>query len=285
MDYFNRRERGGFLLKLDFAKAYDNIDCDFLLDLLKEMNFGERWIKWISSCISTTSLAILVNTSPSDFFTTEKGLRQGDLLSPFLFNICVNGFSCILNQVLGDTIFNGVKIGPNLSIKHLQFADDTLLFCENDQAKLDISYNTMVTFLFASGLKINLSKSTIIGCNVLEEECLRIAGACGWSVGKLPILYLGAPLGGNPQLALFWESILDKLRKKARSGNSKYISLSGRLVLIKSALCSILLYLMSIFKAPIGIVGQVEKIFRAFLWGKEEREGRFSRFHGLKSAI
>ncbi|XP_057426328.1 uncharacterized protein LOC130719736 [Lotus japonicus] len=270
VDLLNKKQGGGFLLKLDFAKAYDNIDWDFLLDLLKEMNFGDKWITWISNCITTASLAILVNDTPTEFFKIEKGLRQGDPLSPLLFNICANGLSCLLNQVLGEELFSGVRIGPELAINHLQFADDTLLFCENNQEQLDILCNIVVSFLFASGLKINLSKSLIIGCNVPKETTRRLVSTYGWSIGKLPILYLGAPLGGNPRRTSFWGGMLDKLRNKARSWNSKYISLSGRLTLMKYALCAIPLYLMGNFKAPIGVIGEAEKILRAFLWGKDE---------------
>lgn len=86
----------------------------------------------------------------------------------------------------------------------------------------------------------------------------------------MPLLYLGAPLGGNPRRKSFWYPMLDKLRAKSRSWNSRYTSLSGRLVLAKAALCSVPIYLMSIFKAPVGVVGEIEKIIRAFVWGKGE---------------
>lgn len=61
--------------------------------------------------------------------------------------------------------------------------------------------------------------------------------------------------------------MLDKLRRKSRSLNSKYTSLSGRLVLAKASLCSIPTYLMSIYKAPVGVVREIEKIIRGFIWG------------------
>lgn len=187
VDFMKKKSEGGFLLKIDFAKAYDNIDWGFLLDVLAAMKFGYKWIKWMRSCISTASLAILVNGSPTDFFSIEKGLRQGDPLSPFLFNLCANGLSCMLNQLLEDNRFSGVRMGPELRLNHLQFADDTLLFCENDFDQVDLLCNTLLAFLFASGLKINMSKSTLIGCNIPDSIVEAVAEFYGWSTGKLPV--------------------------------------------------------------------------------------------------
>ncbi|XP_057444341.1 secreted RxLR effector protein 78-like [Lotus japonicus] len=113
------RPQGGLLFKIDFAKAYDNVEWDFLLELLQEMGFGGRWIGWMQSCISTASLAVLVNGSPSEFFAIQKGLRQGDPLSPLLFNIVANGMSCMLNQLLGGEAPCGVEVAPGLRLNHL----------------------------------------------------------------------------------------------------------------------------------------------------------------------
>lgn len=141
------------------------------------------------SCISMATLSILVNDSSTEFFKMEKGLRQGGPLSPFLFNLCVNGLSCMLNQLLGDFLFSGVRIEPGLALNHLQFADDTLLFCENDEEQIDLLCNALLSFLFASGLKVNFQKTTLIGCNVEDHEVARVAGLYGWRIRRFPLLY------------------------------------------------------------------------------------------------
>ncbi|XP_057443942.1 secreted RxLR effector protein 78-like [Lotus japonicus] len=150
-----KRDGEGLLLKLDFAKAYDNIDWKFLLNMLTEMGFGQRWIKWIQGCVSTATLAVLVNGSPTDFFAIEKGLRQGDPLSPLLFNLCVNALSCMLNLLLAEENPCGFSIVNGLAINHLQFANDTLVFCEDDASQLGRISDALEAFLWASGLKVN----------------------------------------------------------------------------------------------------------------------------------
>lgn len=245
------------ILKVDFSKAYDQVDWEFLIDILHEMQFGLKWITWMKNCISTASLAVLVNGSPTDFFAIEKGLRQGDPLSPLLFNLYANELSCLLNQFLNGENFSGIRISQNFALNHLQFADDTILFCENNEQQLENLCNLLVSFLFASGLKVNYAKSMLIGCNIPDEEVRRLADQFGWSVGTLPINYLGAPLGGNPRKVNFWRPIVDKLRSRSRNWNSKFISLSGRLVILKSILCSIPIFPMVVFKAPKGVIMEI----------------------------
>ncbi|XP_057450751.1 uncharacterized protein LOC130742662 [Lotus japonicus] len=176
------RPEGGLLFKIDFAKAYDSVEWGFLLELLHEMGFGGRWIRWMQSCVSTASLAVLVNGSPSEFFTIQKGLRQGDPLSPLLFNIVANGMSCMLNQLLEGDIPCGVEVASRLRINHLQFADDSLFFTDCDQHE---------------GLKVNFSKSAVYGVNALSSTVQEAASWWNFKVGSLPFMYLGAPLGGT----------------------------------------------------------------------------------------
>lgn len=114
---------------------------------------------------------------------------------------------------------------------------------------------------------MNSQKSVTIGVNVPLELKVRAAEILNFSRGSLPTVYLGMPLGGCPQKSSFWNPVVEKMAMKLRSWNSKYLSLSGQLVLIKSVLNAIPLYHTTVFKAPKGVVKDMERVMRSFLWG------------------
>lgn len=164
----------------------------------------------------------------------------------------------------------GFKIGEGLLLNHLQFADDTLILCDANSYKLSHINDTLEIFLWASGLKVNYSKSQLIGCNVEEEKVRELAALVDVSVGTLPFNYLGVPLGGNPRRKQPWVPLVEKMRTRTAPWRSKFLSLSGRLVLLKDVISAIPVYYLSIFKAPVGVIGQFEKLMRSYLWGSSE---------------
>ncbi|XP_020271446.1 uncharacterized protein LOC109846609 [Asparagus officinalis] len=159
----SRRKKEVAMFKIDFAKAFDSIDWVFLIDLLRARGFGSRWCSWILHIISSSSCAILVNGSPTKFFSCKRGLKQGDPLSPMLFNIAVD--------VLYKMIMNNAEEGllSSLGLKHplnhlriLQFADDTLLFVKSSYHDISILKTILYIFEDISGLSINYSKSSLV---------------------------------------------------------------------------------------------------------------------------
>ncbi|GJT43272.1 reverse transcriptase domain, reverse transcriptase zinc-binding domain protein [Tanacetum coccineum] len=98
------------------------------------MGFGEKWCKWVDTCLRYTSMSILVNGAPTEEFGIERGVRQGDPLSPFLFIVAAEGLNAIVKEAVGKGIFRGVKVGSNrMDVSHLQYADDTIFFGERNK--------------------------------------------------------------------------------------------------------------------------------------------------------
>jgi hypothetical protein len=121
-------KREGFLLKLDLSKAYDQVDWSFLFKVLRVFGFNSRVIKLINQLVTTTSLVVLVNGSPSAFFKPSRGLRQGDLISPILFIILVECLGRMISANRNSSALSGIKpsSGP-LVFSHQQFFDDTIV--------------------------------------------------------------------------------------------------------------------------------------------------------------
>ncbi|XP_035845225.1 secreted RxLR effector protein 78-like [Helianthus annuus] len=110
LSWAKRKGKELFMFKIDFEKAYDNVNWEFLILVLRQMRFPELWCRWIHGILSSARSSVLVNGSPTFEFRCGKGLRQGDPISPFLFIVVMEAFSGIFRKACGIGAFHGVKI-------------------------------------------------------------------------------------------------------------------------------------------------------------------------------
>ena len=127
--------------------------------MLERMRFGSKWIRWINWCISTASFSVMINGSPSGFFRSSRGLRQGDPLSPYLFVIGMEFLSCLLKRAVEGNFISGCRFGGRdggeIVVSYLLYADDTIIFYEANPEQLMYLRWTLMWFEAFSGLKIN----------------------------------------------------------------------------------------------------------------------------------
>lgn len=124
----HKKKMNGVILKLDFEKAYDKVKWPFLQQILMK-GFPDKWCKWIESFVSKGSVGIKVNDDIGKYFQTKMGLRQGDPLSPLLFNLVADILATLMAREKQDGQISGLiphLIDDGISI--LQYADDTIIF-------------------------------------------------------------------------------------------------------------------------------------------------------------
>ncbi|GAU48973.1 hypothetical protein TSUD_245640 [Trifolium subterraneum] len=249
VDEARRVKKELMLFKVDFEKAYDFVDWGYLDAVIGRMGFPTLWRKWIKECICTATTSVLVNESPTDEFTLERGLRQGDPLSPFLFLLAAKGLHVLMEAMEEQRLFTGYSVGEiaPLSVSHLQFADDTLLLGTKSWANVRALRAVLVLFETMSGLKVNFNKSMLVGVNIPDSWLGEAASALCCRVGKIPFLYLGLPIGGDPRRLSFCEPVLTRLKSRLSRWKSRFLSFGGRLVLLKSVLTSLPVYVLSFF--------------------------------------
>lgn len=146
-------------LKLDMEKAYDRLEWDFILQTLRCFGFASVWVGWIEQCISTVSYSVMLNGSPYGLLHPERGLWQGDPLSPFLFIIASEVLSRLLlrEEAIGSP--HGVKVARAAPpISHLQFADDLMVFFRANRREATSVQHILELYSSWSGQKVNLSK-------------------------------------------------------------------------------------------------------------------------------
>jgi hypothetical protein len=209
------------LFKVDFEKAYDSVDWGYLDSVMKGMSFPVLWRKWVRECVSTATAAVLVNGSPTDEFHLQRGLRQGDPLSPFLFLLAAEGLNVLMKAMVENNLFSGYAVGTvnQVVFSHLQFADDTLLLGNKSWANVRALRAVLVLFESLSGLKVNFNKSLLVGINISDSWLYEAATVLSCKVGKIPFMYLGLPIGGNPRRLKFWEPIVNRIKSRLSGWN------------------------------------------------------------------
>lgn len=96
------------LFKVDFEKAFDTLSWAFLNSIMSQMGFSSKWLNWINSCLSSAYASVLINGSPSKEFKVERGLRQGDPLSPFLFILAIEALNIVFLEAKDKNIYKGI---------------------------------------------------------------------------------------------------------------------------------------------------------------------------------
>jgi hypothetical protein len=251
-------------------KAYDHVNWNFLLSLLRRCGFGEKWCIWIKQCISTTRFSVLINGSLVGYFGSSRGVCQGDLLSPFLFVLVMEAFNRMIGAITSRGLISGFAVGSSVQsrvvVSHLLFADDTLVFCGADESQIRHIGALLVCFEAVSGLKVNLSESALIPVGSLDNV-EQLAGLLGGGISSLPLKYLGLQLGASFKLKSMWVKLEELMTQRLAPWKRMYLSKGGRVTLIKSTLSNLPAYMMSLYPIPALVAKCIEKIQRDFLLG------------------
>ena len=112
-----------------------------------------------------------------------------------------------------------------------------------------------------SGLTVNFHKSMLIGVNIADSMLVEAASILNCKVEKIPFVYLGLSIGGNPRRLAFWDPILHTINSRLSGWKSRFRSFGGRLIILKSVMTSLPVYALSFFKAPSCIISSIESIF------------------------
>lgn len=223
---------------------------------------------WVKGVLSSTRSSVLVNGSPTFEFSCEKGVRQGDPISPFLFIIVMEAFAGMMRKACEVGTFEGIRL-PNggLVLSHLLYADDAMIMGEWSPINFNSLRRLLRVFHLCSGLRINIQKSTLFGIGKGLDEVSVMASSLGCCSGVTPFTYLGISVGANMSRINNWDPVVKIFKSRLSKWKSKVLSIGGRLVLIKSVLESLPSYYFALYKAPVAVVTKLESLIKKFLWG------------------
>ena len=132
MHYLEQHNKTGLLLLVDFEKAFDSVEWNFLKKALSSFNFGPSVCKWFELFHSKAKSCVINNGHMSIFFSLERGCRQGDLLSPYL---CIIGVELLSLKLKANQDIHGIIINEVESLISL-YADDTFLILDGSENSL-----------------------------------------------------------------------------------------------------------------------------------------------------
>lgn len=265
-DYHKEDVSPHCLMKIYISKAFDSVQWNFVLNSLCALGFPEKFVHWIELCITSPSFSVQVNGDLAGYYQSTRGLRKGCFLSPYLFVLCMNVLSLKLNKALVERRFK-VHLGcKKLSLTHLCFADDLMVFIEGSRESVQGALSVFDEFEVWSGLSISVEKSTIFMAGVSVEEKRSILTNFKFAEGELPVRYLGLPLMTQAMRKQDYYPLLEHVRSKISTWTCRFLSYAGRLQLLNSVLISIVNLWIAVFRVPCSCIKEVEKICSAFLW-------------------
>ncbi|XP_058771248.1 uncharacterized protein LOC131644704 [Vicia villosa] len=261
-----------FVVKVDLSKARDKLNWNFIEQVLVEVGISGRMLNVILHAISTVETNVKWNGAGGEFFCPQRGIRQGDLISPYLFVLCMDKLSHLISQEVNEGRWKTVRAGRNGQvISHLMFADDLLLFGEVIEPQIRCIMRTLEVFCKASGQQMSNEETSILfspnSSRRSKEDILRISGFRETTaLGK----YLGVPFTGKAPRRKDVEFVNDQVKAKLAKWKAKQLSLAGRITLAKSVLEAIPIYPMMTSIIPKTSVEEIHKIQRQFIWGDTE---------------
>jgi exonuclease III len=266
--YLNETNTQGLLVALDFEKAFDSVNWNYMHKTLEAFGFGEDIRQWIAAFYSNIKSSVIVNGKASQSFSIGRGCRQGDPISPYLYILCAELLACKIRE---NEKIKGIKI-YNTECKISQFADDTTMLLEGDKESYEELFLTLHTFEQISGLKINYDKTcnvwlgSKINSNVKYMEHINMS----WNPPKYKILGLWYT---NDLAKMAELNLMDKFNETKKlfiTWMKRTITPIGKVAILKSLILSKLIYLWIMLpNPPDDIINQLQLMCYKFIWDKK----------------
>ena len=258
--YTDKLNQKGIAIFLDFKKAFDSIEWNYLLETLRLFNFGLDIQNWIKIFYNNVTSCVLNNGHASTFFSLQRGVRQGCPLSGVLF---VLGIELLSRSIKSDPTIKGIQVNKH-ELKISQYADDTTVFVRDLQSVTSL-LKLLNEFNECSGLEINNTKTEAMWLGEWKDKTDE---PFGFKWPKEPINALGVFFSYNHASAdelNFGEKILN-LEKTLNTWKRRNLTLYGKINIVKTLGISKLIYSASVLPVPDHYIQEINKLIFDFIW-------------------
>jgi hypothetical protein len=261
------------LLLLDFEKAFDRIEWNFLSTALSKLSFNNTWVRWVRTLYLHATSAIRINGEAGPVFQLARSVHQGCPLAPYLFILATD----VLGHMLKDPRYDikGLNLPRGGRLRDQTFADDTTLYLKGDQANLDRAQGVLETFCITSSAKVNWNKFVAIWANRRERTW-----TWGQEVGLkwIPkgegVRYLGVQVGFRLPTKANFDKMMTALKGKLINWSHSNLSLAGRILIANQVLMASMWYMVASWNPNPKMCSQVRGVVRNFIWGGKDAPSR-----------
>lgn len=263
--YTEKHHTPGLLLLIDFAAAFDTVSWSFMLKVLEFFNFGPSIRKWIKLFYNNIESCVIVNGHMSEWFSLQRGCRQGDALSPYLFILCAEILAILLRN---NPNIKGIKIDGKEYIVS-QYADDTSLTLDGTSESLLNTLNVLTFYGRISGLKINTDKTKVIwfGSRKNSRIILCPEHNLSWENGYFTVLGIKFSTTLEEMVNINYDAKIDEITKLFACWSKRVITPLGKITVIKTlALAKLNHLILSIPNPSNEKINKIQNLFYKFLW-------------------
>lgn len=238
-----------------------------------KLGFEREWVNLVMKCVSTVKYQVKVNKDATEVIIPQRGLRQGDPLSPYLFLLCAEGFSALLYDAERNGSLKGIKLCREApSVSHLLFADDSLLLLEANEKNAQAVNDILEKYEVCSGQVINKDKSAILfSKNTNQRQKRQMMDIMGITEEGLKGRYLGLPAYVGKSKSKTFQYIKEKVWGKIQGWKEKLLSKAGKEILIKAAAQAIPVYTMTCFDLTKNLCDELSSMICKFWWSQMDK--------------
>ena len=267
MSYTEENNIPGLLMLIDFEKAFDSISWSFVYKVLHFFGFGENIINWIKIFNTNFKASILQSGFLSEEFQVQRGCRQGDPVSPYIFLLCAEILAILIKQ---NHDIKGIVINDK-EHKISQYADDTSLALDGSAKSLHSALDTLERYANFSGLKINSSKTKLIwiGSKKFSAEVFHHSRwKLYWGATHFSLLGINFSVNLHEIVELNFKEQLPKIAALIQQWKRRILTPIGRITVAKTLIIPKLNHLFISLPNPSQetISNLTTQLFR-FIWG------------------
>jgi len=263
LEYTRTFKSPGYIILIDFEKAFDTLEWSFLYKALNAYNFGNNFIKWVKILYADISSCVLNNGFSTNTIYPSRGIRQGCPISAMLFILAAE---LLAIKIRGETAIKGIQIF-NVTCCITQVADDTTCFV-TDTDSIKALLSLLQRFKLCSGLAVNYRKTKVIPIGNAElPDTNKLGISC--ETGNFKTLGIHFCLSEKDSYALNFAPKIQSMKNILNMWQQRDLSIKGKITVLKALVIAKIQYVTNMLPVPEDVIKDINQCLFAFVWNKK----------------